>query len=69
MASLRKALNNKCRECIYDPKGCAGTWRQQVEACTAPSCPLYPVRPISKPRKRVWVEEARAISETRWDAS
>jgi len=48
--SLRKAINDKCKECIYDKLG-SGTWRQQVEACTSPSCALYLVRPVSKPRK------------------
>lgn len=45
--SLRKAVNNKCRECIYDSIGGRGTWRQQVEACTCRTCPLWPVRPLS----------------------
>lgn len=44
MANLRAAINNKCKECIYD--SCAkGTWRYQVEACSSTSCPLYSVRP------------------------
>lgn len=43
--SLRKAINDKCRDCIYDPKSGFGTWRQQVEGCTSRNCPLYPVRP------------------------
>lgn len=47
MASMRKAINDKCRECIYDPIAGKGTWRQQVEACTSRKCPLYPVRPVS----------------------
>ncbi len=47
MRSLRAAINAKCRECIYDPHD-VGTWRQQVQACTADTCPLYPVRPVSK---------------------
>ena len=46
--SMRAAINAMCRQCIYDPKG-SGTWRQQVEACTSPNCPLYPLRPVSKP--------------------
>ena len=50
--SLRKAINDKCKECIYDDSpGSGGTWRQQVEACTSYKCPLYPVRPVSKPTK------------------
>jgi len=51
--SLRGAINAACKECIYDDKGGAGSWRQQVEACTVFKCALYPVRPISKPRKAV----------------
>ena len=41
-------VNAKCVECIYDPAGGSGTWRQQVEACTATACPLWPVRPNSE---------------------
>ena len=50
--SLRKAINDKCSNCIYDPFSGLGNWRQQVEACTVKTCPLWPVRPISKPHKR-----------------
>ena len=46
MASLKKAISDKCKDCTYDQ--CApGTWREQVEACTVKSCALWPVRPIS----------------------
>lgn len=48
--SLRKAINDKCKDCIYDEYG-VGNWRQQVTACTSPDCALYPVRPVSKPKK------------------
>ena len=47
--SLRKAINEKCKDCIYDKLG-EGNWRQQVTACTCTTCPLYPVRPQSKQR-------------------
>jgi hypothetical protein len=43
---LRAAINRLCRQCLYDPHA-AGTWRQQVEACTSSDCALYPVRPRS----------------------
>jgi len=43
--SLRKAIDAKCKECIYDPIGGPGSWRNQVGNCTAYSCPLYDVRP------------------------
>ncbi len=49
--SMRKAINDMCKQCIYDPAD-KGNWRQQVQACTSPKCPLYDLRPISKPDKR-----------------
>jgi len=48
--SLRKAINEKCRDCIYDPAS-EGTWRQQAYSCSFLSCPLWHVRP--KPISRV----------------
>lgn len=45
--SMRAAINAMCKECIYDQIGGNGTWRQQVEACPAHSCPLYDYRPKS----------------------
>lgn len=44
--SMRKAINAKCKECVYDPLG-GGTWRAQTENCGIPTCPLYPLRPRS----------------------
>ncbi|RLW63586.1 MAG: hypothetical protein B6D73_15210 [gamma proteobacterium symbiont of Stewartia floridana] len=44
---LRGKINAKCVECIYDPYQ-SGTWRKQIENCTAPACPLYEVRPTSE---------------------
>ena len=41
--SLRKRIDKKCKDCIYDP-AVPGTWRQQVALCTAKSCPLWDVR-------------------------
>ena len=45
MASLRKGINDKCKECIYDPGNGNGSWREQVAGCTASNCPLHPLRP------------------------
>ena len=45
--SLRSAIDAMCRHCIYDPKS-PRSWRQQVDACTAPNCPLFCVRPRSR---------------------
>lgn len=44
MASLRKAVNAKCKDCIYDPED-KGSWRYQVSMCTVTVCPLYDLRP------------------------
>jgi hypothetical protein len=45
-AGLRSKVDAKCIECIYDP--CQdGSWRKQVENCTARDCPLYSVRPLT----------------------
>ena len=41
--SLRKRVNEKCKDCIYDPT-VPGTWRQQVALCTAKTCPLWRIR-------------------------
>ena len=46
MASLKKCIENHCKSCTYDPSS-PGTWREQVEACTVKSCPLWEVRPMT----------------------
>ena len=50
MASYKQAIYNKCKECIYDPGGGNGKWKEQVEACTSYKCPLYELRPKSQKR-------------------
>jgi hypothetical protein len=47
--SLRSAINAMCRYCLYDRISGPGSWRQQIEACTAKTCPLYNVRPRPAP--------------------
>jgi hypothetical protein len=46
--SLRRAVNAKCKDCIYDPLA-GGTWRAQVAACTCVRCPLFAFRPRPSP--------------------
>ena len=46
MASLKKAVEAKCKDCTYD-QACPGSWRAQVEACTVKRCPLWEVRPVT----------------------
>jgi hypothetical protein len=45
VTSLRKAIDAKCKDCIYDPLCGGGTWREQVAQCSSVSCPLWVVRP------------------------
>jgi len=49
--SLRKAIDMKCKDCIYDPLSGGGTWREQIEACTSGTCPLYDIRPLSSKKE------------------
>jgi hypothetical protein len=63
--SLRGAINAFCRHCIHDPHSGGGTWREQVTACTATACPLYPVRPLAKGQgcgEKVHLERSEARS-------
>lgn len=42
--SLRRRINQNCRDCIYDEMA-MGTWRQQVTLCTVNSCAFHKIRP------------------------
>jgi hypothetical protein len=46
MASLKKCIEEKCKDCTYDPLA-GGTWREQVELCRVTKCALWPVRPMT----------------------
>ena len=43
----QQAINEKCKECIYDPAA-EGTWRMQTEACELTDCALWEYRPKSR---------------------
>ena len=43
----QQAINEKCKECIYDPE-VEGTWRMQAEACELIDCALWEYRPKSR---------------------
>ena len=47
MANLKKCIEEHCKNCIVDEQEGNGTWRQQVQACTATACALYEVRPLA----------------------
>jgi hypothetical protein len=46
MASLKKCIEEKCKDCTYD-QFVPGSWRSQVESCRVFSCPLWEVRPVT----------------------
>lgn len=46
MASLKKCIEQHCKNCTYDQES-PGTWREQVENCSVTSCALYAVRPVT----------------------
>ena len=48
--SLRKAIDNYCTWCIFDPKD-EGSRLIQIHNCKNTECPLYLVRPLSKSTK------------------
>lgn len=56
MSSLRKAINAKCKDCIYD-LAAPGNWRQQVQSCPSLKCPLWPFRPKSKSNRYLAPQE------------
>lgn len=58
---FRQAINDQCRECIYDERG-YGTWRQQIEECTSKSCSLYSVRPITTETNKLRAETRRTYT-------
>ena len=64
--SLRKAINEHCKECIFDPLA-GGTWRQQVTLCTVSECPLYPVRTQAQNAKALLDGVRRHHQEARND--
>jgi hypothetical protein len=47
---LRKAINDMCKDCIYDSVE-EGTWLKQVENCEIDTCPLWRVRPVTQTPK------------------
>jgi hypothetical protein len=50
-AGLKGKIIAKCIDCSVDPAD-KGNWRQQVMACNCPACPLYEIRPISRPEPK-----------------
>lgn len=40
--SLRKRVDQNCKDCTYDPSS-PGTWRQQVFLCCMKSCSFWDI--------------------------
>lgn len=70
--SRTKAINEKCKDCIYDT-AVPGSWRAQVEACTSErSCALWPYRPLTIEtlhKRRIPIVEEDAAEEEYIDLS
>ena len=45
--SKRKAIDAKCKDCMYDHLD-GGTWRQQIDGCWDIDCSLWWHRPTSR---------------------
>lgn len=51
-ASLRAHINAKCAECMgCTPEAIEPGFIAEIKACSAPKCPLWPVRPYQVKRK------------------
>ena len=42
----KQAIDEKCKDCIYDSLG-GGTWKEQTENCPDNTCSLYSFRPLT----------------------
>lgn len=49
--SRKKAINDYCRSCSFDPSQ-NGSFQEQITICPVLSCELWPLRPMTKPRDR-----------------
>jgi len=67
MASLKKCIEAKCKDCTYDPLD-KGTWRDQTERCNIQSCPLWPVRPMTTATVNLHRKSRTAEGEVDMDA-
>jgi hypothetical protein len=64
--SLRQAIDNMCRGCIYD-RGHGGTWREQVAECSSSNARFTPSgRCPPEPRNRI--NESRIALMPDWPA-
>lgn len=57
---MRSAINQNCKDCIYDPLSGLGTWREQVAQCPMTWCPFWEYRPGPQngPYQRPGVDKA-----------
>lgn len=55
--SRKAAIDQLCKDCIYDPEFGNGTWRKQVQNCTSTDCAVYPFRPVPQKRTKTDLEK------------
>ena len=53
--SLRVAIDEKCKDCIYD-SAVPMNWKKQVTLCTSYDCGLFEVRSISESKSEAFVK-------------
>ena len=53
--SLRTAIDQKCKDCIYD-SAVPMNWKKQVTLCTSYDCGLFEVRSTSKSTSEAFVK-------------
>lgn len=61
--SRSAAIDAKCRDCTPHDRASAGSWRDQIAACTIRDCPLYRYRPVP----RACYDKRKVIDETACD--
>lgn len=62
--SLRKMIDAKCKECIFDPYQ-KGAWREQTTACASSNCALHEVRPVTESCKVMGRIDRDRVNEVR----
>ena len=66
--SLRAAIDQHCKNCLYDPGRGNGAWREQIDRCTSTNCAIWPVRPRSN-GERIKAVSSRKDAPEQHDAN
>lgn len=60
MSTLKQAVKEHCRWCVYDPLA-GGNFLEQIEACQITICALYEHRPLTGKTKALLKEKKLAL--------